>query len=57
MEEDKQNVKQSVSRFLRTESLYEMLPPSGKVLVLDKDLCLLDVIELSLGHRQDVALI
>ena len=57
MEENKQSVRRSVSKFLATEQLYEMLPNSGQVLVLEKGLCLLDVIELSLSHRQEAAVV
>ncbi|OMJ91930.1 hypothetical protein SteCoe_5354 [Stentor coeruleus] len=57
MEENKQSVRASVSKFLETELLYEMLPNSGQVLVLEKGLCLLDVIELSLSHRQEAAIV
>ena len=57
MEENKQSVRDSVSRFLDSEKLYEMLPSSGQVLVLEKGLCLLDAIELSLSHRQEAAIV
>uniref|UniRef100_A0A7S3MRP5 CBS domain-containing protein n=1 Tax=Fabrea salina TaxID=342563 RepID=A0A7S3MRP5_9CILI len=57
MEEHREAVKQSVSKFLRSESLYEMVPASGQVLVLEKGLSLLDVIELTLAHRQEAALV
>jgi 5'-AMP-activated protein kinase, regulatory gamma subunit len=57
MEETKKNVRLSVSKFLETELLYEMLPNSGQVLILEKGLCLLDVIELSLSHRQEAGVV
>ena len=57
LEEIKQNVRKSVNKFLETEILYEMLPSSGQVLVLEKGLCLIDVIELCLSHRQEAAVV
>ena len=57
LEENKQNVRNSVNKFLETEILYEMLPCSGQVLVLEKGLCLIDVIELCLSHRQEAAVV
>ena len=57
MEENKATVRRSVSKFLETEVLYEMLPNSGQVLVLEKGLCLLDVIELCLSHRQEAGVV
>jgi 5'-AMP-activated protein kinase regulatory gamma subunit len=48
---------ESIHSFLKHESLYEMLPASGKVLVLEKDLTLLDAIELSLSHELEAAII
>lgn len=57
LEENKQNVRKSVNKFLETEILYEMLPSSGQVLVLEKGLCLIDVIDLCLSHRQEAAVV
>ena len=57
MEENKATVRRSVSKFLETEVLYEMLHNSGQVLVLEKGLCLLDVIELCLSHRQEAGVV
>lgn len=48
---------ETIHRFLQNESLYEMLPASGKVLVLEKDLTLLDAIDLSLSHELEAAVI
>ena len=50
-------VQTGISFFLRQESLYEMLPTSGQVLVLEKGLSLLDVIEIFLSHSQEAALV
>mmetsp|Transcript_34068 Transcript_34068/g.59407 ORF Transcript_34068/g.59407 Transcript_34068/m.59407 type:complete len:313 (-) Transcript_34068:2495-3433(-) len=48
---------ESIHKFLKHESLYEMLPASGKVLVLEKDLTLLDAIDFSLSHELEAAII
>jgi 5'-AMP-activated protein kinase regulatory gamma subunit len=55
--EYKSRVQEGISFFLQQESLYEMLPLSGQVLVLEKNLSLLDVIEIFLSHVQEAALI
>ena len=57
LEENTLTVRRSVRNFLENEQLYEMLPNSGQVLVLEKGLCLLDVIELSLSHRQEAGVV
>ena len=53
MEKQHQALRESISKFLHHESLYEMIPVSGIVLVLDKNLTLYDVIDLSLSHKQE----
>jgi CBS domain-containing protein len=50
-------VQGGISFFLKQESLYEMLPTSGQVLILEKGLSLLDVIEIFLSHSQEAALV
>lgn len=46
-----------IHKFLKAESLYEMLPSSGKVLVLEKGLSLLDAIDFSLSHELEASII
>lgn len=50
-------VQTEIHFFLKQESLYEMLPTSGQVLIFEKGLSLLDVIELFLSHSQEAALV
>jgi hypothetical protein len=42
--------RQSVSKLLRNETVYDMLPNSGQVLTLEKDSDILDVLEIFLCH-------
>jgi CBS domain-containing protein len=57
IEEHKRDARQSVSKFLRNETVYDMLPNSGQVLTLEKDLALLDVLEIFLCHGQEAAVV
>lgn len=57
IEDYQTRVQTGISFFLRQESLYEMLPTSGQVLMLEKGLSLLDVIEIFLSHSQEAALV